>query len=133
MKLATLAAAATLVASLATAPAAAQPRIATVTVVMAHHHFRPQVIRLKAGQRYRMLLVNRDAQGHNFDAKGFFSHARIAPEDGGDQAIHEGLVTVTSFTTRSFVVTPTDPGPFDLTSSVALDVAAGMQGQILVY
>jgi hypothetical protein len=105
----------------------------TVTVVMANRHFRPQIIRLHKGQRYRIVLVNRDGTGHNFDSKGFFSHADIGPEGAGDQAIHEGLISVPSHARAIFQVTPTAAGPFDLKSSVALDVAANMQGQILVY
>ena len=66
-------------------------------------------------------------------AKGFFARADIRDARGGMQAIREGIVTVPSQSTREFVVTPRARGPFDLTSSVALDVASGMQGQILVY
>ena len=114
--------------------AAAPPRPDTsVTVVMADRHFHPQVIRLNRGQPYRILLVNRDGTGHNFDSKGFFGHAEIAPDGAGDQAIHEGLITVPSHSTVWFRVTPMEARPYDLKSSVALDAASGMQGQILVY
>jgi hypothetical protein len=120
---------------LAAAPiTAAPPRADTkVVVVMAGRHFRPQVIRLNRGQPYRIVLVNRDGTGHNFDSKGFFGNAEIAPDGGGDQAIHEGLISVPAHSTVFFRVTPREARPFDLKSSVALDAAAGMQGQILVY
>jgi hypothetical protein len=129
-------AAASLAFAAAAAPSLAAPPpppVRTVTVVMADRHFHPQVIRLNRGQRYRIVLVNRDGTGHNFDSKGFFSHADIAPSGAGEQAIHEGLISVPSHSSATFYVTPTDARPFDLTSSVALDAAAGMQGQILVY
>jgi len=114
--------------------AAAPPRADTiVTVVMAHRHFHPQVIRLNRGQPYRILLVNRDGTGHNFDSKGFFGHADIDSNGAGGQAIHEGLITVPAHATVAFRVTPRVARPFDLKSSVALDAASGMQGQILVY
>ena len=118
-----------------TAPAIAAPPAPekVVTVVMAGRHFHPQVIRLTRGQHYRILLVNRDDTGHNFDSKGFFSHASIGPEGVGEQAVHEGLITVPAHDTVGFDVTPTSPGPYNLTSSVALDAVSGMQGQILVY
>ena len=122
-----------LAATLATAPLAAAPAVTGVTIELADRHFRPQVVRLKHGLRYRVTLINRDGTGHNFDSKAFFSHASISPEGAGDQAIHEGLISVPAHDARTFWVTPIAPGPFDLTSSVALDVAAGMQGQILVY
>ena len=120
---------------LTAAPAVAAPpvREKTVTVVMVDRHFHPQVIRLNRGQPYRILLVNRDGTGHNFDSKGFFSHADIAPDGGGDQAIHQGLISVPGHSTVLLRVTPTAAEPFDLKSSVALDAASGMQGQILVY
>ena len=132
--------AATLAVAAAAAPLVAAPAIAapprpitTVTVVMADRHFRPQIIRLNRGQRYRIVLVNRDGTGHNFDSKGFFGNAEIAPDGAGGQAIHEGLISVPAHATVTFRVTPTSAQPFDLKSSVALDAASGMQGQILVY
>jgi plastocyanin len=126
-------AAATLAAVAVPAVAAPPVPVTTVTVVMADRHFRPQVIRLKQGQRYRIVLINRDSTGHNFNSKAFFSHASIGRAGAGEQAIHEGQISVPSHSRASFMVTPTAPGPFDLNSSVALDVAANMQGQILVY
>ena len=120
-------------AAMAATKAAAPARITTVTVMMRDRKFRPQVIRLQRDQPTRIVLVNRDSSGHNFSAKGFFSRADIRSSRMGEQAIHEGLVSVPSYATRAFVVTPRVRGPFDLKSSVALDVASGMQGQILVY
>ncbi len=129
--------AATLAFAVAAPTVAAQPRtaarITTVTIVMADRRFHPRVIRLNRGQRYRILLVNRDGTGHNFDSKGFFGNAEISPDGGGDQAIHQGLISVPAHTTVAFRVTPTLAEPFGLSSSVALDAASGMQGQILVY
>jgi hypothetical protein len=113
--------------------AAPAPRIATVRVVMQDRKFHPEVIRLKRDQLTRIVLVNRDVSGHNFSTKGFFSHADIRDEGAGQQAIHEGLISVPSTSSRAFLVTPRVRGPFDLNSSVALDVASGMKGQILVY
>jgi plastocyanin len=120
-------------AAMAATKAAAPARIVTVTVVMQDRKFRPQVIRLRRDQPTRIVLVNRDVSGHNFSAKGFFSRADIRDSGMGLQAIHEGIVSVPSTSTRAFVVTPRVRGPFNLKSSVALDVASGMQGQILVY
>jgi hypothetical protein len=111
---------------------AAQP-IPTRTVVMQDRKFHPQVIRLRKDVPTRIVLVNRDVSGHNFSAKGFFARADVRDEGAGSQAIREGIITVPSQSTRAFLVTPRVRGPFDLTSSVALDVASGMQGQILVY
>ncbi len=120
-------------AAIAATRARVAARIETVTVVMHDRKFDPQVIRLRRDQPTRIVLVNRDLSGHNFSAKGFFSHADIRDTGMGEQAIHEGIVSIPSASTRAFVVTPRVRGPFDLTSSVALDVASGMQGQILVY
>ena len=118
----------------AAAPQPAAPaQIPTVTVTMQDRKFRPDVIRLNKDQLTRVVLVNRDMSGHNFSAKGFFSRADVRDQGAGSQAIREGIITVRSESTREFLVTPRVRGPFDLTSSVALDVASGMQGQILVY
>ncbi|WP_454886263.1 hypothetical protein [Sphingomonas oryzagri] len=131
-----LAAALPLLAPMVATPLEAAPAarpIPTRTVVMENRNFHPQVIRLRVNVPTRIVLVNRDVSGHNFSAKGFFAHADIRDGRGGAQAIREGIITVPSESTREFVVTPRVRGPFDLTSSVALDVASGMQGQILVY
>jgi plastocyanin len=113
---------------------AAAPQIATVRVMMQDRKFRPDVIRLRVNQPTRIILVNRDVSGHNFSSKGLFSHADIRDNVGeGMQAIHEGMVSVPSQSTRSILVTPRVRGPYDVNSSVALDVASGMTGQILVY
>lgn len=131
-----LAAALPLLAPIAATPVEAAPAaqpIPTRTVVMQDRKFRPQVIRLRLNVPTRIVLVNRDVSGHNFSAKGFFARADIRDARGGAQAIREGIISVPSQSTREFVVTPRVRGPFDLTSSVALDVASGMQGQILVY
>ncbi len=127
-------AATALIAAAATPVVAAPPRAErTVTVVMADRHFHPQVIRLNRGQPYRIVLINRDGTGHNFDAKGFFGHAEIDSAGAGGQAVAKGLISVPAHSSVMFRVTPMSAQPFGLSSSTALDAASGMQGQILVY
>lgn len=106
------------------------PKPVTVTISMADRKFRPQVIRLKGGQLYRLRLVNPDRTEHDFYAPAFFGAARLFPADAG--ALTKSRLNVPSHSTRTIRIVPR-AGHYDLKSSKALDVASGMQGQILVY
>ena len=118
---------------LAAAPALAAPpppKPTTVTVNMGDRKFRPQVIRLKGGQLYRLRLVNPDRTEHDFYAPAFFGAARLFPADAG--ALQKSRLNVPGHSSRTIRLIPRR-GHYDLKSSKALDVASGMQGQILVY
>jgi plastocyanin len=110
------------------APAPVKPQI--VPVRMQDRTFRPQVIRMKGGVPTRIVLTNRDRTAHDFYAPDFFNAARINGRGVG--ALDKNRLTVRSGETRAITVIPR-PGHYDLKSSKALDVASGMQGQILVY
>ncbi len=118
---------------LATAPAFAAPpapKPVTVTVSMGDRKFRPQVIHLKGGQLYRLRLVNPDRTEHDFYAPAFFGAAKLFPADAG--TLQKSRLNVPGHSSRTIRVVPR-AGRYDLKSSKALDVASGMQGQILVY
>lgn len=117
--------------ALAAIPAlAAPPRPRTVTVLMQGRAFRPQVIRLTGGVPTRLVLVNRDRTEHDFYAPAFFDAARMSRHDIG--MLDRNRLDVRSGEARSITVTPRQ-GHYDLKSTKALDVASGMQGQILVF
>jgi plastocyanin len=58
--------------------------VPTVAITLDSFSFSPSPIRLAAGQRVRMVFVNRSGSGHDFTAREFFKSARIlqgaAPE-----------------------------------------------------
>jgi plastocyanin len=58
--------------------------VPTVTITLDSFSFTPHPIALNAGQRVRMVFVNRSGSGHDFTASKFFRSARIlsgaAPE-----------------------------------------------------
>ncbi|HLZ79336.1 MAG TPA: cupredoxin domain-containing protein [Sphingomonas sp.] len=112
------------------AVAAPAPRPATVAVRMQDRKFTPQIIRMKAGRPTRLLFINRDRTEHDFYAPAFFGSARMSPRDVG--ALSKNRVNVRSGETRVITVTPR-AGHYDVKSTKALDVASGMQGQILVF
>ncbi len=120
----------TLIAVATPAIAAPAPRPTTVAVRMQDRKFTPQIVRMKAGQPTRLLLINRDRTEHDFYAPTFFGAARMDPRDVG--ALSKNRVNVRSGDTRVITVTPR-AGHYDVKSTKALDVASGMQGQILVY
>jgi plastocyanin len=132
MKLAALALLAALpaAATIAAPRAASRAKLTTITVVMQDRHFRPDVIRLTRNRATRIVLVNRDVSGHNFDARGFLDSSE---DVHADAPFSNGVLPVPSQSTVSLYVTPRVARPFDLKSSVALDVASGMTGQVLVY
>lgn len=119
-----------LIAVVSPALAAPAPRPVTVAVRMQDRKFRPQIIRLKAGQPTRLLFTNRDRTEHDFYAPAFFGAARMSPRDVG--ALSKNRLNVRSGETRSITVIPR-AGHYDVKSTKALDVASGMQGQILVF
>ncbi len=110
------------------APPPVKPQI--VPVRMQDRTFRPQVIRMKGGVPTRLVLTNRDRTEHDFYAPDFFDAARMSPRSAG--ALDKNRLNVRSGETRAITLIPR-PGHYDLKSSKALDVASGMQGQILVY
>jgi len=110
--------------------AAPAPRPTTVSVRMQDRKFTPQIIRMKAGRPTRLLLVNRDRTEHDFYAPAFFGSARMGPRDVG--ALSKNRVNVRSGETRAITVIPR-AGHYDVKSTKMLDVASGMQGQILVF
>lgn len=110
--------------------AAPTPRPTTVSVRMQDRKFTPQIIRMKAGQPTRLLLINRDRTEHDFYAPAFFGAARMGPRDVG--ALSKNRVNVRSGETRVITVIAR-AGHYDVKSTKALDVASGMQGQILVF
>lgn len=68
-------AAASAVALLTAAPAAAQP--AQVVIQVWSFGFAPQPIHLAAGRPVTLTFVNRSGSSHDFTAPGFFEHATI--------------------------------------------------------
>ncbi len=114
----------------APAIAAPAPKPVTVTVRMMDRKFTPQVIRLKAGKATRLVLINRDRTEHDFYAPAFFGAAQLGPSDVG--ALEKNRLNVRSGEARAITVIPR-AGHYDVKSTKALDVASGMQGQILVF
>jgi plastocyanin len=102
----------------------------TVVVRTPKHGFHPQVIRMKSGVPIRLVIENPSGTDHDFYAPEFFAGAQINDADRG--IVQDGRVEIHKYDTRS-VRLIARPGHYDLKSTKALDVASGMQGQILVY
>jgi hypothetical protein len=112
----------------ATTVTAAAP--VTITVDTPAHGFHPQVIRMPGNRPVRLLLRNPSGSGHDFDAPGFFAAAEIDDADRG--LLHDGKVELPRYSTVSIRLIAR-PGHYDLRSDKALDLASGMEGQILVF
>lgn len=77
---------------LALAAPAGADAVPIVTIELASFKYAPRPIALAAGQRVRMVFVNRSSSGHDFTAPRFFRSARIlggaAPKGEIDLAGH---------------------------------------------
>ncbi|WBO22960.1 cupredoxin domain-containing protein [Sphingomonas abietis] len=113
------------------APVVRPAPITTVTVEMADRGFHPQVIRLKAGQTYRLRFVNRDKTTHDFFAPGLLNGSQITRQEGWK--LRDGRLNVPPHGSNSLILTPMRPAPYDAKSSKAIDVVSNMTAQVLVY
>ena len=98
---------------------------------MANRGFHPQVIRLRAGQTYRLRFVNRDKTVHDFFAPRLLNSSRITAEEG--TKLHGGRLNVPPYGEASLVLTPLRAEAYDAKSTKAVDVVSGMTAQVLVY
>jgi len=119
-----LAAAAAFVLALA-APASADA-VPTVTIALDSFKFTPSPIRLAAGQRIRLVFVNRSGSGHDFTAREFFRSARIVKG-----AAPEGEIELSGHQTAAVVLIPVR-GRYKVHCSHFGHALMGMSTEILV-
>ena len=119
-----MAAAAAFVLALA-APAGADV-VPTVTISLDSFAFTPSPIRLTAGQRVRIVFVNRSGSGHDFTARDFFKSARIL-----DGAAPEGEVELDGHQTATVELIPAG-GSYKVHCSHFGHRLMGMSTEILV-
>jgi plastocyanin len=113
---------------LATATPAQQPA-RTVHVQLSSFKFRPQTLRLRAGEPIVLHLVNTGSGGHNFVAPRFFAAARVAPESSG--RINRGGIEVPSRSAVDVRLIPAR-GTYRLRCTHTLHSTFGMRGSIVV-
>lgn len=120
-------------------PAAAQPAARTtvtekkpVTIVVdtPRHGFHPQVIRMPGGVPVRLVVTNPSGSDHDFTAPEFFATAQV--NDADAHVLEGDRIEVPKYSSVSIRLIAR-PGHYDLKSTKALDLASGMQGQILVF
>jgi plastocyanin len=111
------------------AVAAAQAPARTVHVQLSSFKFRPQTLRLRAGQPVVLHLVNTGSGGHNFAAPSFFAAARVAPESAG--RISGGAIEVPSRSAVDVRLVPAR-GTYRLRCTHTLHSTFGMRGRIVV-
>lgn len=116
-------------------PAAARTTVTakepvTVLVTTPGHDFRPQVIRIQGNVPVRLVIRNPSGTTHDFSAPDFFAGAQINEADEG--VVVDGRIDIPKYSTRSIRLIAR-PGHYDVRSTKVLDVASGMQGQILVF
>jgi len=115
------------------APAAAQtggdaaPHEQAVEISLSNFAFAPRDIRLRAGQPYRLHLVNSANGGHNFSAPAFFRTARIAPADAA--AVRNGTIEVPKGQARDIRLVPAR-GTYPVKCTHFLHSGFGMKGSI---
>lgn len=115
--------------ALATAsPLAAQEPV-KVEIVLADFSFTPKPIRLPAGQRTVLHIMNKGSGGHNFAAPEFFSAATIDP--ASTALIKKGKVEVKKGAAADITLTPR-AGRYNLKCTHFLHSGFGMKGEIIV-
>jgi plastocyanin len=124
MSLSRVAAAAAL-ASLFTAPAAAQ-QAPVVTVTLANFSFGPKPIQLAAGKPVTLTFVNQAGSGHDFTAREFFAASTITAGGAPD-----GKVELAGHETKSVTLIPR-AGTYQVHCSHFLHASMGMTDTIVV-
>lgn len=109
-------------------PEVAQPP-AQIDIVLADFSFSPRTIRLNAGERALLHVVNQGTGGHNFSAPEFFSAAAVDP--ASTALIRNGKVEVKKGRTVDIALTP-KAGRYALRCTHFLHGAFGMKGEIIV-
>jgi uncharacterized cupredoxin-like copper-binding protein len=98
-------------------------------VDLSNYKFMPEPIQLKAGQAYRLTLVNQAHGGHNFTAREFFAAAQVAPEDAGK--VSKGQVKLKGGESVTLTLVPA-AGTYDLSCTILGHAGRGMKGHIVV-
>jgi len=75
--------------------------VPTLTIALDSFSFSPRPIALAAGQRVRLVFVNRSGSGHDFTAAKFFKSARIL-----DGAAPQGEVELAGHATAAVELVP---------------------------
>lgn len=109
-------------------PGAAQEP-AKVDIVLADFSFTPRTVRLQAGQKTILHIVNQGSGGHNFAAPEFFSAANIDPASAA--LIRKGKVEVKKGAAVDVSLTP-KTGRYKLKCTHFLHSGFGMKGEIVV-
>ena len=109
--------------------APAQEPARTVQVQLSSFKFRPETLRLRAGEPVVLHLVNTGRGGHNFAAPQFFAAARVAADSAS--RINGGAVEVPSRSAVDVRLIPAR-GTYRLRCTHTLHTTFGMRGQIVV-
>ena len=101
-----------------------------VEIRLTNFAFTPGTIELKAGQAYRLHLVNAASGGHNFDAAQFFAAAQVSPSD--QAKIAKGVIELKGGETKDVRLVAPVAGSYKLHCSHFLHSTFGMTGEITV-
>jgi uncharacterized cupredoxin-like copper-binding protein len=118
---------AVLIATALAMPARSEAR-QTVTVEMTEYHFTPAKLVFRSGRDYRLLLVNRGRELHEFTAPGFLG--AIVIDDPGVVTPGGREIAVAPGASRELIFRATHPGRYTL--NCADHDWAGMVGEIVV-
>ena len=119
--------------AIAAAPAAAQApdwaRASRVEVRLSSFDYKPETLRLKAGQPVLLRFVNVSRGGHNFVARDFFSSAAIRAADRA--AVARGKVELKGGEAREVALVP-KAGRYRVKCTHTFHAVLGMTGEVVV-
>lgn len=101
-----------------------------IEIRLTNFAFTPDTIELKAGQAYRLHIVNAASGGHNFDAAQFFAAAQVAPSDAAK--IAKGTIELKGGDTADIRLVAPAAGSYKLHCSHFMHSTFGMTGEIVV-
>lgn len=100
-----------------------------VEIRLSSFHFKPDDVRLRAGQPYVLKLVNAGSTDHTFTAPEFFAAAGMAPEDAAKVA--KGQIEMGAGATVLLRLVPA-AGEYRLVCTEFGHALLGMTGRLIV-
>ena len=106
-------------------------RAATIDVVLTEYKFTPSSLRFQEGQPYRLHLINRGSETHDFSSKPFFqaiAAAKLVSKDNTASLPRLASIGVSPGDTKDLYFVPVRRGSYPIECEELLHSTFGMTG-----